>query len=83
MIATSCNVRMRIPVLDLHGVKHEDADRLVHEFVNRHWGPDKELHIITGHSILMKTIVDKALNFYDVERTHGDPRNTGYIRILT
>ena len=74
---------MKIPTLDLHGVKHEDAERLCHEFINKNWGPDLELHIITGHSILMKTIVDQTLNFYDVEVIHGDPRNAGYVRVLT
>lgn len=74
---------MPIPTLDLHGVPHEDADGLVHEFINANWKMDQELHIITGHSMLMKNIVTKALNFYDVEVVIGDPRNKGYIRVLT
>lgn len=74
---------MSIAKLDLHGVPHEEADGLVHGFINANWKPDQELHIITGHSVLMKNIVKKALNFYDVEVTEGDPRNSGYIRILT
>lgn len=74
---------MSIAKLDLHGVPHEDADGLVHEFINANWKADQELHIITGHSVLMKNIVKKALNFYDVEVQDGDPRNPGYIRVLT
>ena len=69
--------------LDLHGVSHEEAGDIVHQFVNAHWHANVELHIITGHSILMKTIVDQTLNFYDVEVIHGDPRNAGYVRVLT
>lgn len=74
---------MTIPKLDLHGVSHEDAEGLVHEFINSNWKMDQELHIITGHSMLMKNIVRKTLDYYDVEVVMGDPRNTGYIRVLT
>lgn len=73
---------MKPKVLDLHGMKHEDVEEVCHRFINENWGSPSELHIITGHSVLMKRLVNNALKFYDLEYTVGDPRNEGYIRIL-
>ena len=73
----------KIPALDLHGVAHEDVESLCHEFVNFHWGSDRELHIITGHSVKMTNLVSRVLKLYDVEIILGDPRNCGYLRVLT
>ena len=45
--------------LDLHGVKHEDAERLVENFVLLN---NKPLEIITGNSDRMENIVLTKLN---------------------
>jgi hypothetical protein len=69
--------------LDLHGIGHNDVDDLVHRFINENWESGKELRIITGHSLKMKNIVRDILKMYDVEVEEGDPRNSGYLRVLT
>jgi hypothetical protein len=74
---------MRPVSLDLHGIPHEEVPDLVHSFVNEHWGFGGELHIITGHSKLMKNIVAEILDMYEVEVEEGDPRNSGYLRVMT
>ena len=45
--------------LDLHGVKHEDVDRIVENFVLMNKPP---LEIITGHSDKMPELVKDVLN---------------------
>lgn len=72
---------MNVPRLDLHGVSHEEALEAVHEFINVNWGAP-EVHVITGHSARMKGIVRRVLSQYQVEVLDGDPRNTGYLRVL-
>ena len=67
--------------LDLHGVRHKDVEDIVHSFINTHWQSEQELHIITGHSSLMKSLVKKVLSLYDVEIEEGDLTNFGYIRV--
>lgn len=69
--------------LDLHGVPHEEAGELVHQFINSNWRANVELHIITGHSSRMKSIVRSVIKNYDLEVFEGDPRNSGYIRVQT
>ena len=50
--------------LDLHGVKHEDADRLVENFVLLNKVPMK---IITGNSQKMMEITLDVLNRHDFD----------------
>ena len=63
--------------LDLHGLRHWEAEEAVHIFVNKHWG--KELRIITGNSIFMKNLVCEILNFYQLNFTLDNLWNMGYI----
>jgi hypothetical protein len=44
--------------LDLHGVRHRDADRLVENFVLTHTPP---VRIITGNSVPMRYLVEEVL----------------------
>jgi hypothetical protein len=69
--------------LDLHGVPHEEVEGIVHQFINANWGPNRELHIITGHSVRMKSIVMRVMRMYDVEVMPFNPANPGYIRVQT
>ena len=69
--------------LDLHGVPHAEVPEVVHGFINKNWREGQELHVITGHSRVMKRIVRDVLDMYDVEVEEGDPRNPGYLRVLT
>jgi hypothetical protein len=73
---------MRPIVLDLHGLKHEDVEEVCHRFVNENWGSQVELHIVTGHSVKMKSLVRRVLSMYDLEFEDGDIKNKGYIRII-
>ena len=63
--------------LDLHGLRHLEAEEATHIFINDNWG--KELRIITGNSQAMKTIVCDALIFYNLNFTLDNLHNMGYI----
>jgi len=52
--------------LDLHGVKHEDVDRLVENFVLMNNPP---IRIITGNSEKMMLLTLDVLNRHDIEWT--------------
>lgn len=45
--------------LDLHGIRHEDARRLIEKFIYHN---DLPVKIITGHSLKMKSIINEVLN---------------------
>ena len=49
--------------LDLHGVKHQDVDRLVENFVLLNNPP---LEIITGHSDKMPKLVREVLDRHNI-----------------
>ena len=52
------------PTLDLHGVKHEDVEGIVEEFICMNVGTMK---IITGYSRQMKMHVNNVLKKYDMK----------------
>ena len=63
-------------ILDLHGIRHDDVERLVENFVLLNEPP---LTIITGNSDRMNNIVLTALNKYGI----GWERfNWGEIKII-
>jgi hypothetical protein len=53
-----------IKKLDLHGIKHEDVDRLVENFILLNNPP---IRIITGNSNQMRDIVVEVLDRHDME----------------
>ena len=61
--------------LDLHGIKHEDVERLVENFVLLNEPP---LTIITGKSEMMGHIVTYKLSKLRI----GWERNVGEIKVL-
>ena len=67
--------------LDLHGFPHSEVINICHEFINQHWDTSQELHIITGHSDVMKEMVKNVLREYDVVYHIGDFKNPGYIKV--
>lgn len=69
--------------LDLHGVRHTEARNEVIRFIERHWDSDKLLHIVTGHSPIMKAVVQKVAEEYDLKVQDGDflGINKGFVRI--
>ena len=50
--------------LDLHGIRHEDVDRLVENFVLLNEPP---MRIITGNSDRMRELVSEVLNRCNIE----------------
>ena len=67
-----------IPIIDLHGIKHENVERDVENFVVKN-APCK---IITGNSSKMKNKVLSYLNEHDYKYMSGDLYNQGYIQVL-
>mgnify|MGYP001171682638 FL=1 len=53
-----------IKQLDLHGIRHEEVDRLVENFVLLHETP---MRIITGNSDTMRELVIKVLDKHDIK----------------
>jgi DNA-nicking Smr family endonuclease len=52
--------------LDLHGVKHSDAERVVDNFIGGHIvSGTREVEIITGFSVRMKEIVNDIVTEYN------------------
>lgn len=68
------------PELDLHGKKHDRVRHLLIREIEKFWGTDTELRIITGHSESMKKIVRTILNEYSLNYQEGDIINPGYIK---
>ena len=52
------------PTLDLHGIKNEDVESIVEEFICKNEGAVK---IITGYSRQMKMHVNNVLKKYDMK----------------
>jgi len=50
--------------LDLHGVKHDEVDRLVENFILMNRPP---LTIVTGNSLQMAKLVKKVLDRHNLE----------------
>ena len=62
--------------LDLHGVRHEDVDRIVENFVLLNEPP---LTIVTGNSQRMQEIVINCLVTYDI---NFERWGSGTIKVL-
>ncbi len=65
--------------LDLHGVMHEDVERLVENFLLLNETP---LEIITGNSLVMKEIVLKLIEKYKFRYHYKNYINLGSIVIF-
>jgi len=55
---------MKEAKLDLHGVTHADARQEAISFIEKYWGEQTELVIITGNSLKMKGIVINVIEEY-------------------
>lgn len=53
--------------LDLHGIKHEDVERIVIRFIESKWNSNEEVIFITGDSSKMKNIVCNILQEYKLD----------------
>jgi len=72
-------------VLDLHGMRYEEARRNIERLANRYWTrtEQEEVKIITGHSSNMRKMVVGVLEEYSIDYEIGGPLgiDTTYIRI--
>ena len=71
----------KIQPLDLHGVKHADAIKIVEDYVLQ-YQQECPLKIITGNSDKMKKIVINVVKSYGFNYLDGDFYNRGYISVL-
>lgn len=74
---------MDILKLDLHGHTHEEARKELIKCIEKHWGSNSELEIITGHSARMKGIVLNTLDEYKLTYTIGRMFEKNAPRIIT
>jgi len=68
--------------LDLHRLKHEEAERETIRFLEANWGSNREAEIITGNSGIMRRLVVDILIEYGLDYRIGrslDLNNKGYI----
>ena len=70
------------PVLDLHGVKHEEVENEVARFLHLWMGKNLFADIITGHSETMSNLVLKVVTAYGLEYMSGLPAHPGRIRVV-
>ena len=53
--------------IDLHGVRHNEVQRILDKFLAKHlYNGSNEIYIITGNSIKMKNVVDSILYDYNL-----------------
>ena len=65
--------------LDLHGLKHQDVDRIVENHIFLTPTPHD---IVTGNSLEMIRIVKDVLDRCGFKYEIGDINNKGYLRVL-
>ena len=69
-------------VLDLHGIRYEDAIKKIEMILNQDWRKiDGEIEIITGNGQL-KNYVLKRVNELDLRWRYHPLTNTGCLRIF-
>ena len=68
--------------VDLHGLPHKEAGRVLEGVINELWCSDTDLCIITGNSPKLQGIVIDILTEYTLEYMIGDfsGMNMGFIR---
>lgn len=72
--------KQKIETLDLHGMRHEDVDRVLIRKIEELWNSGETLVIVTGNSMKMKEIVKCILEEYKLSCEDGDAYNNGYIK---
>jgi DNA-nicking Smr family endonuclease len=71
-----------VPKLDLHGVRHHEVPNSIAKFVWKYRKHKDALHVITGHSCIMKKTVKECLQLYAIRRIEeGDILNKGYLKV--
>ncbi len=52
--------------IDLHGIKHQEIEQILINKIESLWNTNTTLSIITGNSGMMKSIVTKILEEYNL-----------------
>jgi len=73
------NTDKPVTTLDLHGIKHQDVDRIVENHI---FLTERPHDIITGNSAEMHLIAKSVLERNGFKYEVGDINNKGYIRVL-
>lgn len=70
--------------IDLHGIRHSDVYWYLIKEIEKYWGDNIEIIIITGYSEKMKSLVIEILNEYELDYQIGDIMgyNNGYIKTI-
>ena len=63
-------------ILDLHNIKHADAETLVDNFILKNF-TSLPIEIITGNSVDMQKIVFNIVNVYKLNLRPSHPNNLG------
>ena len=63
-------------ILDLHNIKHTDAEILVDNFILKNF-TSLPIEIITGNSVDMQKIVFDIVDFYKLNLRPSHPNNLG------
>jgi len=63
-------------ILDLHNIKHKEAEILVDNFILKNF-TSLPIEIITGNSIDMQNIVLNIVNFHKLNLRPSHPNNLG------
>jgi len=69
--------------LNLHRTRHADVEQSVIRFIERNWGKERPVDIVTGNSKQMKELVCRILDEYQLEYKEGDALgvNMGFIHV--
>ena len=73
---------MRIPTLDLHGLRHHEVSNEVARFIESWLGKDLFIDIITGNSDHMVFETTKVIQQYGLQYYTGLPAYQGRVRVV-
>ena len=66
--------------IDLHGIKHEDAKRVLINEIEAHWDRDYDFIVVTGHSPKMRKLAIEILKEYSLKWSLG--LHSSYLRVM-
>jgi len=73
---------MRVPTLDLHGLKHHEVQNVVARFIEDWLAKDLFVDIVTGNSEQMLFEAVKVIQQYGLQYNTGLPYHQGRIRVV-
>ena len=70
--------KIKLPTLDLHGIKHENVEMAIEEFILSHILP---CEIIVGNSSFIKNALKKIIEKHNLFSFYRNQQNLGAITI--